>query len=132
MSGDATSDFEPPGQRLERACRATFGDSLRSIVYFTRSEFEQVYLRDDLESEARLETFVANERVGFDRMATYEGSELGAYRFTVHGFDGGYLARVVGDGEAVFVTADESPMARFEELVDAVGDVLDEAEAGQS
>jgi len=29
--------------------RTATGDSLRSVTYFTRANFEQLYLRDDLE-----------------------------------------------------------------------------------
>jgi hypothetical protein len=119
------STRDPPGEALTRACRAAIGDALRSVVYFTPDAYEQVYLRDDLAAEAHVETFVENERVGFDRQETYAGSELGAYEYTIHGFDGGYLTRVVEGDRGVFVTTDQLSMARFEEVVAAVQEVLD-------
>lgn len=111
-------------ETLRRACRTTIGDTLRSIVYFTREDFEQVYLREDLPAEADLEAFVENERVGFDRRETYADSELGTYRYTVHGFDEGFLLRVVADDRAVFVTTDGLSIARFEEVATAVREAL--------
>ena len=78
-------------ETLTSACRTAIGDDLRSVVLFTQDEFEQVYLRSDLDAGADIETFVENERVGFDRLETYEGSELGGYQYTIHGFDDGFL-----------------------------------------
>jgi len=109
---------------LVRACRTAVGEHLRSIVYFTRDEFEQIYLRNDLQAEADIETFVENERAGFERRETYSSSELGRYQYTIHGFDDGFLLRVVTDDRAVFVTTDQLSMARFEEAVTAIHDAL--------
>jgi hypothetical protein len=64
-------------ETLTRACRTTIGDHLRSIVDFTRGEFEQLYLRDDFPAEADVETFVENERTGFARRETYDDPGLG-------------------------------------------------------
>lgn len=118
-------DEERPGEALTRACRAAIGDGVRSIVYFTRDGFEQVYLREDLSAAANLETFVENERVGFDRRDTYAGSELGAYEYTIHGFEGGFLIRVIAEDRGAFVTTDPLSVARFEDVVTAVRDVLE-------
>lgn len=120
------TDRDRLGDALASACRTAIGDSLRSIVYFTPDDFEQVYLREDLSAGATLETFVENERVGFDRRDTYSGSELGPYRYTVHGFDNGYLTRVVVGDHGVFVTTDPLSVARFEDVVSAVRDVLED------
>lgn len=117
---------DPARETLVRACRTAIGEHLRSVVYFTREEFEQIYLRADLQAEADLGTFVENERAGFDRRETYSGSELGTYRYTIHGFDGGFLLRVVAADHAVFVTTDQLSIARFEEAVTAIRDALAE------
>jgi hypothetical protein len=50
---------------------------LRSIVDFTRGEFEPLYFRDDFPAEADVETFVENERTGFARRETYDDPGLG-------------------------------------------------------
>jgi hypothetical protein len=50
---------------------------LRSIVDFTRGEFEPLYVRDDFPAEADVEMFVENERTGFARRETYDDLGLG-------------------------------------------------------
>ncbi len=45
--------------------RTATGDSLRSVTYFTRANFEQLYLRDDLEQDADLNDFVGHEWQGY-------------------------------------------------------------------
>ncbi|WP_435098356.1 DUF7522 family protein [Halarchaeum sp. P4] len=118
---------DPPSEELTRACRAAIGDSLRSIVYFTEDDYEQVYLREDLEADADVESFVENERSGFERRDTGANSELGAYDYTIHGHEEGALARVVVGDHGVFVTTDPLSTSRFEEVAVAVRDVLSDA-----
>lgn len=113
-------------EALTRACRAAIGDTLRSIVYFTPETFEQIYLRDDLRAEADIEAFVRNERAGFERQETAEGSELGPYAYTIHAHRDGFLLRVVAGEKGVFVTTDDLPVSRFEEVAAAVRDTLAE------
>jgi hypothetical protein len=113
--------------RLTRACRTTVGDSLRSVTYFTRDDFEQVYLRDDLERDADLESFIGHEWYDFSNTRTaYEGSELGVYRYTIRAFDNGYLVRITTDHGGVFATTDGITIRDYEELVAAVRGVWDE------
>lgn len=108
-------------------CRTAVGDSLRSITYFTRDDFDQLYLREDLESDADLETFIGHEWQDFKvTRSAYAGSELGAYRYTIRVFENGFLVRVTSDREGVFVTTDGLLMKDFEELATAVGSVLEE------
>ena len=38
--------------RLVRTTRTAIGDSLRSVTYFTRSDYDQLYLRDDFDRDA--------------------------------------------------------------------------------
>ncbi|QLC33725.1 hypothetical protein EFA46_005780 [Halarchaeum sp. CBA1220] len=118
---------DPPSEELTRACRSAIGDSLRSVVYFTEDDYEQVYLRDDLERSADLASFVENERSGFERRETGANSELGPYDYTIHGHEDGALTRVVVGDEGVFVTTDPLSTARFEEVAVAIRDVLDGA-----
>lgn len=119
------SDLE---ERLERACRTTVGDSLRSITYFTPEAFQQVYLRTDLESDADLTGFVEQASDGFRARAAYRGSELGDYQYTMRVFDRGYLVRVTGDGAGAFVTTDGMTLQRATELATALKGVLTSTE----
>jgi len=111
-------------EELTRACRSAIGDSLRSIVYFTAGDYEQLYLRDDLDASADLSSFVENERRGFERRETRANSELGGYEYTIHSHEDGALTRVVTDDHGVFVTTDPLSTARFEEVATAVREVL--------
>ena len=124
MNGNAVSE-ELAGE-LVSVCRTTVGDELRSLTYFDTSGEEQLYLRDDLTSDADLVGFADNERLGFRSQSVYDGSELGDYRFTMRVFDRGYLTRVIADGHGAFVTTDGMPMDRFKELASAVRSVLEE------
>ena len=113
--------------QIVATCRTAVGDSIRSITYFTRDDYEQLYLRGDLERDADLSTFIGHEWRGFKTaQAAYEGSELGDYRYTIRVFDNGFLIRVTSDREGVFVTTDGLTMKDFEELATALRSVLDE------
>lgn len=112
---------------LVTTCRTAVGDSCRSVTYFTRDDFEQLYLREDLAPDADLSTFVGNEWRGFKTtQSAYEGSELGSYQYTIRVFDNGFLIRVTSDREGVFVTTDGLTLKDFEELATAVDAVLEE------
>lgn len=115
---------ETTRERLLSACRTTIGDQLRSITYFTLDDFDQVYLRTDLQEDADLTGFVDYEKLGFGAPATYRGSELGEYRYTIRVFDHGYLVRVTSGDHGVFVTTDGLTLQNFEEVATAVAGVL--------
>ena len=106
------------------AARTTIGDQVRSITYFTDDDFQQLYLRTDLEGDADLAGFVDYESLGFDAHTAYHGSELGEYRFTIRVFDNGYLVRVTTGEDGVFVTTDGLTMQDFREVAPAVGAIL--------
>jgi hypothetical protein len=61
----------------------------------------------------------------------YDGTELGAYRFTIRVFERGYLTRVIAADRGAFVTTDELSLERFEELASAVGTILSEWPTGE-
>lgn len=124
MSRDSVPDELT--DELVRASRTTVGDQLRSLTYFDASTEEQLYLRDDLSSDVDLVGFADNERLGFRSQSVYAGSELGDYRFTIRVFDRGYLTRVIAADQGAFVTTDEMPLDRFEELASAIRAVLEE------
>ncbi len=112
--------------QLIGACRTAVGDQLRSLTYFTRDEFDQLYLRSDLERDADLAGFVDYESVGFDAHTAYRGSELGDYRFTIRVFDEGFLLRVTTETEGVFATTDGVTIQDFREAATALGTILED------
>ena len=107
------------------ACRTTIGDQLRSVTYFTDDEFEQRYLRSDLEQDADLTGFVDYESYGFDAHTAYRDTELGDYRSTIRVFDNGFLLRVTTEDEGVFVTTDGVSIQDFKEVSSAVSSLLE-------
>ncbi|MUV89014.1 hypothetical protein GJ629_03160 [Halapricum sp. CBA1109] len=114
-------------EELVTVARTATGDSLRSVIYFSRSNFEQLYLREDLERDADLDTFVGHEWRGFrDTNNAYQSSEteLGEYRFTVRAFANGYLLRVGTERVGILLTTDDVSMGDFEEIAEAVTRLL--------
>ncbi|WP_265109921.1 DUF7522 family protein [Halosolutus halophilus] len=129
MPESSTDDLET---ELESVCRTAIGDGLRSITYFTADDYDQLYLRTDLERDADIERFVANERLGFTSQQTYGDSELGEYEFTIRVFEQGYVTRIIVGEHGVYVTADPLNMNEFHEVATAVRTVLadgDESDA---
>ena len=125
MGSQLLSD-ELAGHIVTTARTAT-GDSLRSVTYFTRSDFDQLYLREDLKRDADLNTFVGHEWRGYrETQNAYQNSELGRYRFTVRAFENGYLLRVAADRQGVLITTDGLSMQSYEEIAEALGRMLSE------
>jgi hypothetical protein len=111
--------------RVVTAARTAVGDSLRSVTYFSRDDFEQLYLRGDLERDADLGTFVGHEwREWETTQSAYAGSELGAHEYTIRVFENGFLVRVAVDRGGVFVTTDGLTLKDFDELGTALREVL--------
>ena len=107
--------------------RTATGDSLRSVTYFTRANFEQLYLREDLERDADLNDFVGHEWQGYKQTKNaYQDSELGEYKFTVRAFENGYLLRVTTERQGVLITTDGLSMSSYEEIAEAVQRLLRE------
>ncbi|WP_276257445.1 DUF7522 family protein [Haloglomus litoreum] len=121
---DAPID-EARASELVSACRTTIGDQLRSLTYFTRDEFAQLYLRSDLESDADLAGFVEHESLGLDAHTAYRGSELGEYEYTIRVFEHGFLVRVTNRSEGVFLTTDGLTLRDFDEVAAAAGALLE-------
>ncbi|OIB57732.1 DUF7522 family protein [Natrialba sp. SSL1] len=111
--------------RIVTTCRTAIGDSLRSVTYFTRDDYEQLYLREDLERDADLSTFIGHEWRGFKTVQTaYERSELGQYNYTIRVFDNGFLLRVTTESKGVIITTDGLTLKDFEEVATALDTVL--------
>ena len=118
---------EAARDRLATTCRTGAGDSLRSVTYFTRTDYEQVYLRADLEQDADLDSFIGSEWQDFNiTQDAYRDSELGSYRYTIRVFENGFLVRVTRDDAGVFVTTDGITLRDFDALVSAIGETLTE------
>jgi len=113
-------------ERLRIIARTTLGDSLRSVTYFTRTDYEQVYLRSDLQADADLESFIGSEWQSFQlTQDTYGDSELGEYKYTIRAFENGYLLRVTTDREGVFLTTDGLTMTDVESAAAALEETLE-------
>jgi hypothetical protein len=112
-------------EQLVSACRTTVGDSLRSIVYFTPDEYEQIYLRSDLEADADLTRWVEHEATGFRAEMAYDGTELGDYEYTLQVFENGFVTRVIQGDHGVFVTTDGITVRRSKEVTKAIGATLE-------
>jgi hypothetical protein len=131
MSDDNPTDVDllPEEARghLATTCRTAAGDSVRSVIYFSRTDYQQVYLRGDLERDADLDTFVGSEWQDFNiTQNAYQGSELGDYRYTIRVFENGFLIRVTTTNHGVIITTDNVTLRDFEELATAVGHLFDE------
>jgi len=114
-------------ERVVTLCRTAVGDNLRSVTYFTRDDYDQLYLRSDLARDADLSTFVGYEWRDFKTTRdAYYSSELGEYAYTIRRFDNGYLLRVATQHDGVFVTADDVGDSGFEEVAAALRETLTE------
>ncbi len=114
-------------EQLVQTCRTSIGDSIRSVTYFTRTDYDQLYLREDLDSDADLSTFIGTEWRAFQIVQdTYGDSELGDYEYTVRSFENGFLLRIATESEGVFVTSDTLTVRQFEKLATALKTTLRE------
>lgn len=118
---------EQARERLTTTCRTAVGDSLRSLTYFNRFDYQQLYLRSDLERDADLSSFIGNEWHDFKTTQdAYHNSELGEYRYTIRVFDNGFLVRITTEDTGVFITTDGITMKDFQSLSAAVEPVLED------
>lgn len=135
MSDGTETDDQPDtsilsdqlAEEIVTAARTATSDTLRSVTYFTRANFQQLYLREDLEQDADLDEFVGHEWRGYkDTQNAYQNTELGAYEFTVRVFENGYLLRIASDREGVILTTDGLSMREYEEVAEAIERLLAE------
>ena len=114
-------------EQLVTVARTATGDRLRSLTYFTRTDYDQLYLRGDLEQDADVMSFIGHEWYDFKNTRNaYESSELGRYRHTIRVFENGFLLRITTERDGVFVTTDGLTMSDFEAVASAVLSVLDD------
>lgn len=103
--------------KIVDSCLERTGERLRSITYFTQNDFDQLFLRNDLERGADLASFIGLEsRESGITGDAYQNSELGEHRYTIRAFENGYLLRVAAEGDGIFITTDGLSMEGFEEL----------------
>ena len=108
-------------EKIVTTARTATGDSLRSVTYITRTDFDQLYLRGDLERDADMNTFVGHEWRSYrETQNAYHNSELGEYRFTVRAFENGYLLSVATERRGVIITTDGLSMQSYEEIAEAI------------
>ncbi|WP_010612333.1 DUF7522 family protein, partial [Halococcus hamelinensis] len=114
--------------------------SLRSVIHFTPTDFEMLYLRSDLYENDREQarkakrSFVDNERLGFDSKETYRGLEtdpdsepdIGTYEFTIRVFSEGFISRVIVGDQGIILTTDGLDLASFETVAIALRVLLKE------
>lgn len=116
---------EPASERLVSTCQEVAGDRLRSVTYFTRDDFDQLYLRDDLERGADLSSFIGFEwRESWITEDAYQGTELGEHHYTLQAFENGYLLRVETESEGAFVTLDRPSVDILDEMAAAMDEIL--------
>lgn len=117
---------ESRADKLRTVCRSAVGDDCRSVTYFDATNYMQVYLRDDLEQDADLMSFIGHEWHDYKTTTdAYAGSELGQYRYSIRVFENGFLVRIgVGDS-GVFVTTDGLKLKDFESLIAAISELLE-------
>lgn len=107
-------------------CIELTDDRLRSVTYFSQDDFDQLFLRDDLERGADLSSFIGLEwRESGITSDAYQNSELGEHVYTIRAFENGYLLRVTTEGDGIFITTDGLSMEGFEELAFALIDLIE-------
>jgi hypothetical protein len=150
---DAVAGAVADGASLESEivaiCRTAVGDALRSVVHFTRSDSELLYLRSDLYGDDRRRaieakaSLIERERVGFTAAEGYEpgavdgvgdarpysagaGSDpvRGDYAFTVRVFTDGFVCRIIVGDHGLLLTAEDLDVERVEEVAVALRGLL--------
>jgi len=132
---DIDSEF---ADSVVSAARTILGDTLRSVIYFTPSGMDLLYVRQDLyESRQRaLEAksmLVEYERVGFAEapvrtaLAAPQAREsIGPYDFTVRFHEDGFVVRVLDGDEGVILTTDDMDVDAFDDTAVAITKFLRE------
>lgn len=103
---------------IERACRSTVGDRLRSVTLLTKDGTHHVYQRADLAP-------TADEAVHAD--AVPKGAAVADGGRATWTFEEGYVTRIRSGETGVVVTTDGLKMDRGTELSAAVRGILTEA-----
>lgn len=117
---------------LVSIARTGLGDELRSVIYFTPTTFDVLYVRQDIyESHADARRakspLVDLESVGFveapvrSALSGSDGSiELGPYSFTIRVHDNGFVVRKLVGDVGVLLTTDSMDIAAFRDAATAI------------
>ena len=118
--------------------RTSIGDTLRSVIYFTPSAMDLLYVRRDLydssqravEAKSRLVEF---ERVGFAEAPVRTAlsppanpDSIGSYEFTVRVHDEGFVVRILAADDGVILTTDDMDVDAFDDTAVAITKFLRE------
>ncbi|MFA9417195.1 hypothetical protein [Natrinema sp. HArc-T2] len=119
------------------AARTSLGDTLRSVIYFTPSAFDILYLRQDLygsRADARdaKSQLVEFEQAGFSEVPVRTAiarresdSDIGDYEFTVRFHENGFVVRVLQREVGILLTIDSMDVNAFEDAAVAIQRLLD-------
>lgn len=130
---DVTDDL---ADSLVSTIRTGLGDTLRSVVYFTPSEFDVLYVRQDLYDSPTDSRDVKSQLVDFELVGFAEApvrsslsiaddeKGIGQYEFTVRFHEDGFVVRKLVGNVGVLLTADSMNVAAFEEAAHAVERLL--------
>ena len=114
----STSHSDRRVAELERACRSSIGDRLRTVSLCRGGTTRAVYRRDDLARDA--DATVREAMTSEDVVVADGGRAVGE-------FDHGFVAHVRVGETAVVVTTDGLKMDREREVTSAVRGILDDA-----
>lgn len=133
------TDVDPAtADSLVSAARTGLGDTLRSLIYFTPSAFDVLYVRSDLyDSTTAARTaksqLVETERAGFAEVPLRshhgtgtERSTIGAYQFTVRFHEEGFVVRILEGDAGVLLTTDGMDVRAFTEAATAARRLLED------
>ncbi|ELY50771.1 DUF7522 family protein [Natronorubrum bangense] len=128
-----TTDIDTAlADELVSIARTGLGDELRSVIYFTPSEFDILYVRQGIyhsHADARRakSPLVDLESVGFVEApvrsalsATDGNSELGPYSFTIRVHDDGFVVRKLVGDVGVLLTTDSMDITAFSDGATAI------------
>lgn len=120
------------------AARTSLGDTLRSVIYFTPSAFDILYLRQDLYDSRVNARDVKSQLVEFEQAGFSEvpvrtaiarresNSDIGDYEFTVRFHENGFVVRVLQRDVGVLLTIDSMDVNAFEDAAIAIQTLLHE------
>ena len=120
------------------AARASLGDTLRAVVYFTPSSFDILYRRQGLYGSPDAAREAKSQLVEFERTGFAEGPvrtaiahggigpDIGPYEFTVRFHEDGFVIRILQGDAGVLFTADNMNVNAFEDAASAISGLLAE------
>ncbi|SEP05160.1 hypothetical protein SAMN04487948_11218 [Halogranum amylolyticum] len=130
-----TSIDNAVAENIVSAARTSLSDTLRSVIYFTPSSFDVLYVRQDLydtpeDARSLKKPLVELEQVGFveapvrTAIFQHEESTVGPYEFTVRFHHDGFVVRTIEGDHGVLFTTDSMAVTEFEEAISAIGKLL--------